>query len=144
VRDFDPRDQCQALQDQVLQTQCLNQFATGSPTSNGLPFNETTRGATLYRMPAQGNVNGSMSFHVTNLWSAQWQTSYDVVRSEFAQHAVSLQREMHDWDAIFSFVRAPNGNFAFTFNIALRAQPDIKLDFDRRDSPRGITGRPQP
>lgn len=144
VRDFDPRDQCQALQDQVLQTQCLNQFATGSPTSNGLPFNETTRGATLYRMPAQGNVNGSMSFHVTNLWSAQWQTSYDVVRSEFAQHAVTLQREMHDWDAIFSFVRAPNGNFAFTFNIALRAQPDIKLDFDRRDSPRGITGRPQP
>lgn len=141
VRDYDPKEQCALLTDFVLQTQCLNQFATGTPTSTGLPFNETTRGATLYRMPPQGNINGSMSFHVTNLWSAQWQTSYDVVRSEFAQHSVTMQRAMHDWDAIFSFLRAPNGNFSFMFNVALRAQPDIKLDFDRRDSPRGLGGR---
>lgn len=142
VKDFDPRSQCDRFaNDFFLQTQCLSEFATGSPTSNGLPFNETTRGATLYRMPPQGNINGSMSFHVTELWAAQWQTSYDVVRNEFAQHVVSLQRQMHDWDAIFAFTRSPNGNFSFNFFIALRAQPDIKLDYDRPSFPRGTGGR---
>jgi hypothetical protein len=45
---------------------------------------------------------------------------------------VSLQRDLHDWRAVFSFTQSPNGNFAFTFFIALKAEPDLKFDFDRR------------
>lgn len=144
VKEYDPKSQCDRFADDIITQQaCLNQFATGGIPSTGLPFNETTRGATLYRMPPTANINGSMSFNVTNLWSAQWQTSYDVQTKEFAQHVVQLQREMHDWDATFGFTRSPNGNFAFTFFIALRAQPDIKLDYDRPSYPRGYTGRRQ-
>ena len=45
---------------------------------------------------------------------------------------VTLQREMHDWRAVFGFTQAPNGNFAFTFFIALKAQPELKVDYDRQ------------
>ncbi|MGQ0646712.1 MAG: putative LPS assembly protein LptD, partial [Gemmatimonadaceae bacterium] len=142
VKDYDPRSQCDRYKDDFFQQSlCLNQFATGGIPTTGLPFNETTRGATLYRMPPQANLNGSISFHVTDKWAAQWQTSYDFQTKEFAQHVVSLQRELHDWDAIFAFTRSPNGNFSFNFFIALKAQPDIKLDYDRPSFPRGYTGR---
>jgi hypothetical protein len=53
---------------------------------------------------------------------------YDVQRAEFASHVVSLQRELHDWDAIFAFSRSPNGNFSFNFFIALKAQPELKFN----------------
>jgi hypothetical protein len=61
------------------------------------------------------------------------------VRSQFAAQTVSLQRELHDWRAIFNFTQAPNGIFSFSFFIALKAQPDLKFDFNqqtyRRTSP---------
>jgi len=44
---------------------------------------------------------------------------------------VSLQREIHDWRAIFGFTQSPNGNFAFHFTIALKAEPDLKFDYNR-------------
>jgi LptD protein len=144
IKEYDPKSQCELYRDDPLQySLCLNQFAIGGNPTTGLPFNETTRGGTFFRMPPTSNITGQMSFNVTRLWAAQWQTSYDVVTGEFAQHVVSLQREMHDWDATFGFTRSPNGNFAFTFYIALRAQPDIKLDYDRASYPRGTTGRRQ-
>ena len=142
IKEYDPKSQCDLYRDDPLQySLCLNQFAIGGNPTSGLPFNETTRGGTFFRMPPTANITGQMSFNVTRLWAAQWQTSYDVVTHDFAQHVVSLQREMHDWDATFGFTRSPNGNFAFTFYIALRAQPDIKLDYDRASYPRGTRGR---
>ena len=83
-----------------------------------------------------------MSFHLTEKWGASWSTTYDFVTRDFASHIVSLQREMHDWDAVFAFTRSPNGNFAFNFFIQLKAQPDIKFDYNRNTLPRGITGQP--
>jgi hypothetical protein len=62
----------------------------------------------------------------------QWTTNYDFVAGDFGMHTVSLRRELHDWDAIFAFTQSPNGNFAFNFFIALRAQPDLKFNYDRR------------
>jgi len=50
---------------------------------------------------------------------------------------VTLQRELHDWRAVFSFTQAPSGAFAFTFFIALNAQPDLKFNYDRRSYGRG-------
>ena len=56
----------------------------------------------------------------------------EIVAQEFGMHTVSLRRELHDWDAIFAFTQSPNGNFAFNFFIALRAQPELKFNYDRR------------
>ena len=44
---------------------------------------------------------------------------------------MQLQRELHDWRAIFGFTQSTNGNFAFNFTIALKAEPDIKFDYNR-------------
>jgi hypothetical protein len=39
---------------------------------------------------------------------------------------------MHRWRATFSFVKSPNGNFAFNFFISLRDQPDLKFQYDQQ------------
>ncbi|HMN07173.1 MAG TPA: putative LPS assembly protein LptD [Gemmatimonadaceae bacterium] len=140
VQSLDPTIVCEQyrLVNPLGYDACVRQQQTSGSVSN--PYESTTRGGTYFVAPPQASVQGSMSFHVTEKWAAQWQTSYDVQRSEFASHVVSLQRALHDWDAIFAFSRSPNGNFSFNFFIALKAQPDIKFNYDRPQFPRGYTG----
>ena len=95
-------------------------------------------GATQYVSPSQSTLRGNISFHITPSWSMQWTTGYDFELHQFSDHVVSLQRDMHDWRAIFAFTQAPNGNFAFNFYISLIAEPNLKFNYDRR------TYRPQP
>jgi hypothetical protein len=90
-----------------------------------------TPDAPVVVMPPQTSLTSNVSFALTPKWSASWNTSYDFVESQFASHIVSLQRDLHDWRAVFSFTQSPNGNFAFTFFIALKAQPDLKFDYSR-------------
>jgi hypothetical protein len=77
------------------------------------------------------NVQGRTSFNLTPMWSASWSTNYDFQRQEFGLQSVTLQRELHDWRAIFGFTQAPNGAFTFTFFVALKSEPDIKFDYHR-------------
>jgi hypothetical protein len=136
---LDPLADCQQFRNDPLTYQlCVSQrTATTDPSGPGL---ETTRGGTYFVTPPQSNVQSTLSFHVTEKWGAQWNTTYDFTQRKFASHVATLTREMHDWNAVFAFMRAPNGNFAFNFHIALKAQPDIKFDYDRRSYPRGYTG----
>jgi hypothetical protein len=144
VVDFDPRTRCEQfrLLNPILYNQCLLEVGAAQPTTDpsliGTPI-----GGTIFRVPPQENLQGSMSFHITEKWGAQWSTTYDFVTKDFASHVVSLQRELHDWDAVFAFTRSPNGNFAFNFFVALKAQPDIKFDYNKSTLPRGITGQPR-
>jgi hypothetical protein len=73
-----------------------------------------------------------MSFNITPKWSGTWGTNYDFQAKQFGSHSVTLQRQLHDWNAVFSFNQAQNGNFAFSFFIALTAQPDLKFDYDKQ------------
>jgi len=79
----------------------------------------------------QINAGGDLRFRLTQRWSATWNSSFDFVQHQFASQVVTLQRDMHDWRSIFAFTRSSNGNFAFTFNIALKPQPDLKFDYSR-------------
>jgi hypothetical protein len=94
-------------------------------------------GAPIFVSPAQSTLRANMAFNVTPKWAMQWTTGYDFERHEFSDHVVSLQRDLHDWRAIFAFTQAPNGNFAFNFFISLIAEPDLKFDYNRQ------TYRPQ-
>lgn len=123
-----PEEFCRPFRDQVLQyQQCLYEQQINPGTQN--PFAPTVPGGPIYQPPAQTNVQGSFSFNITEKWATQWQTTYDFERSEFASHIVSLQRELHDWNAVFAFTQSPNGNFAFNFFIALRAQPELQFPY---------------
>jgi hypothetical protein len=78
-------------------------------------------------------VTASFSMQPTAMWSLQWNTGYNFTRGEFTDHILTLTRMMHDWDAHFDFVKAQNGNFSFQFRVQLRANPDIKLDYEQRE-----------
>ena len=110
-------------------TQFFNQFPLAG-AEQGLP--PLTKGTTIFRQPALTTLQSQMSFNITPKWAAQWSTTYDFREKDFASQQVQLQRELHDWRAIFAFTRAPNGNFAFNFFISLKAQPDIKFDYDQQ------------
>lgn len=127
---FDPRAQCEELEGLPTYAFCLVQAERNRPTDLDNGFG--TAGGTVFRVPPTTSVGVRTSFNLTPKWAASWNTTYDVERSEFAAQVVTLQRDMHDWRAIFGFTQAPNGNFAFTFFISLKAQPEIKLDYDRQ------------
>ena len=127
VINFDPRIRCEPLRE-------INQFAYDQCFN--APINEeaiqpTTGGASFLLIPPRTSLSGSMNFELTPKWAAAWQTSYDFEQQQFAQHTVSLQRDMHDFRSVFAFTKSPNGNFAFNFFIALKPQPDLKFDYSR-------------
>ena len=88
-------------------------------------------GGVFVRVPPRETINAQTSFHITQKWSAGWSTMYDLVNHGFASNQVSLQRDLHDWLAIFSFSQSPNGNSYFGFMIGNKAQPDLKFNYDK-------------
>ncbi len=106
--------------------------ARNNPVGNATQLGSTVRGSSIFIAPPQRSLSLSTGFHITQKWAATWQTLYDAERKQFASNTVSLQRELHDWRASFNFTQSPNGNFAFSFNIALKAEPDLKFDYNRQ------------
>jgi hypothetical protein len=72
-----------------------------------------------------------MNFSPTAHWTANWNSSYDFGTRRFADHYLSFDRDLRRWRASFVFSRSANGNVAFSFNIALIDQSDIKFDYDQ-------------
>ncbi len=85
--------------------------------------------------PTRSTLSGGISFSPTRHWQLSWQTLYDFTAGKFGSHVLSLNRDMHDWHATFSFVQSPNGNVVFNYNITLIDQPEIKFDYDQRNLP---------
>ena len=131
VIELDPYRACepQRSRDPVLYEICVNTLRSSPSTETPIPT--TTLGGPVIRQPAMTTLGAQTSLAITRHWSASWNTTYDFQQHDFASQIVSLQRELHDWNAVFAFTQSPNGNFAFTFFIALKAQPDLKLDYAR-------------
>jgi hypothetical protein len=81
--------------------------------------------------PPTTSLGSSLAFNLTEHWAASWQTQYDFEAHNFASQIVSLQRDLHDWRAIFAFTQSPNGSFAFSFNVSLKAEPELKFDYHK-------------
>ena len=129
---IDPAAQCLAVtRNEFEANQCRSQF--GGFAQDGVGFGGLqTAGGQIFRQPPQETLQFSTSFNITPKWSAQWQSSYDFVLKQFASHNVTMQRDLHDWRAIFMFLQAPNGNFAFNFSIALKAEENLKFDYNKQ------------
>jgi hypothetical protein len=135
VVQIDPTTRCQQLAQAsgdpfVFQT-CVLQAQQQTTTTAQNPIAADIPGATIYRNPPVTNLGGDFRFGLTQKWAVSWNTQYDFVKHEFAQHIVTLQRDLHDWRAVFAFTQSPNGNFAFNFFIALKAEPDLKFDYNK-------------
>ena len=138
IIDFDPTQRCAQIANgnPFLEDACLAQ-QRAQPTTD-TPVASTTAGGPAYRIPPTTSLNGDIGFNLTPKWAAHWTTTYDFEHHEFASHIVQLQRDLHDWRAIFGFTQSPNGNFAFTFTIALKAEPDLKFDYNRATVRSGV------
>ena len=132
IVEFDPATRCVQFNTpalRVLYDDCIaRQLTNPSPE---VPITSGLAGSPYYRTPPTTSLNSSLSFKVTEKWSAAWQTNYDFERSSFASQIVSLQRDLHDWRAIFAFTQSPNGSFAFNFLVSLKAEPDLKFDYHK-------------
>ncbi len=131
VVQYDPTIQCEGLKSNPIQYAVCVQNALAAPPVDYTQFSSTTAGGSYFRVPPQTSINWRTGFDLTPKWAVQWNTSYDAVRHEFASHQVTLQRDLHDWRAMFGFTQAPNGNFSFTFFVSLKAEPDLKFNYDR-------------
>ena len=131
VVDFDPTARCEVFRDvnPVAYQTCVTN-AQIAPT-NDAPTESPLSGGQISRIPPTTSVGAQTNFQFTQNWSASWSTNYDVVRHQFAMHTVALQRNLHDWRATFGFTQAPSGTFSFSFQIALKAQPDIQFPYNR-------------
>lgn len=132
IIEADPARLCEGFRNQGIAAfeRCFLEAQTSPPT--GLGTGQSAIGAPFVRQPPVQSVNANLSFGITPNWSAQWTTQYDVQRARFASQQIGLQRQLHDWNAVFSFSQTPSGNFAFNFFIALKAQPDLKFNYDRQ------------
>ncbi len=81
------------------------------------------------RVPNRSNLSLNTSFAPTQFWQVSWNTQYDMTNKKFESQQLSLNRDLHDWRATFSFLRSPNGNFQFSFLVTLIDLPDIKFDY---------------
>jgi len=104
--------------------------ALTSPTQDASVPN-TSAGGPVTVNPPTASLGSNISFPLTDHWSAAWRTNYNFQQHQFASQDVQLIRELHDWRAIFSFTQSPNGNFSFSFQIALIAEPDLKFNYNR-------------
>jgi hypothetical protein len=132
VLDFDPSILCSQFNTPSLQlfyAQCVAQ-ARANPTT-AVPITSGLPGSPIYRVPNTTTLSGQTSFNITEHWAASWNTQYDFEHHDFATQIVSLQRDLHDWRAIFAFTQSPTGSFAFNFLISLKAEPDLKFDYHK-------------
>ena len=108
---------------------CIQQQST-TPTQDS-PIPNTSAGGPVILNPPTSSLGSSIQFPLTDMWSAAWRTTYNFQQHQFASQDVQLVRQLHDWRATFSFTQSPNGNFSFSFQIALIAEPDLKFNYNR-------------
>ncbi len=129
---FDPTVRCTQFDTPLLRAAFDNCVANARTNpSPETPITSSVIGAPIYLTPPTTSLGSNLSFNVTQHWAATWQTQYDFVQKNFASQIVSLQRDLHDWRAIFAFTQSPNGSFAFNFLISLKAEPALKFDYHK-------------
>jgi hypothetical protein len=78
-------------------------------------------------------LNGTVNFQLTPNWAVDWGTSYSVSENRFGAHRLNFRRDLHEWQANFSFYQAPNGNTAFEFYVELIHNSNLRFDYGERN-----------
>ncbi|MGD8868458.1 MAG: putative LPS assembly protein LptD [Gemmatimonadales bacterium] len=85
-------------------------------------------------VPDRQSIRANLGFSPTQNWSLNWRTTFDVERSDFVDHTISLRRDLHRWSATFEFWQSANGNFVFNFRVNLNDLRDVKFDYRQETS----------
>src|SRR5690606_3574518 len=81
------------------------------------------------RFDSSQTLDADVDFQLSPNWSVTWNTSYSITDAEFGSHRINFQRDLHEWQANFSFYRTPNGNTAFEFYVELTHNRDLRFDY---------------
>ncbi len=138
-RQSDPRDRLRNASDSRYRLQSFDEnrdpldpgLRSGGPWTLSLSYS-LQRGRETETALDRQTVQATLSLNPTPNWRLAWRTSYNVTSGEFADHTVTLDRDLHRWMATFLFARAPNGNFIFQMSVNLRDAPDLKFDYDQQ------------
>jgi lipopolysaccharide assembly outer membrane protein LptD (OstA) len=131
VINYDPTLLCNVNAGNPILFELCRQQALLNPQTAVSNVNDPIGGGVFVRIPPRETLSANSTFHITQKWAASWGTLYDVANHAFASNQVTLQRDLHDWRAIFSFSQSPNGNSYFSFMIGNKAQPDLKFNYDK-------------
>lgn len=78
-------------------------------------------------------LNALLSFQPTPLLAVSWRTAYDLDQARFTDHTIQVMRDMYDWEASFGFRQGINGNWTFQFEVSLKANRDLRFDYEQRN-----------
>ncbi len=78
-------------------------------------------------------VRSATSFQLTPKWGVSWSTDYSITDGKFGSHALNFRRDIHEWQANFSFYQTPSGNTAFEFYVQLLHNTDLRFDYGERN-----------
>jgi hypothetical protein len=84
------------------------------------------------------SVGGTISLVPTPNWRMRWTTQYNITQGQFGAQIVTLERDLHRWQAIFGFSKSPNGNLIFNFSVGLKDAPELQFGYDQQ----GLQGLP--
>ena len=88
------------------------------------------------RREASQMLSGTVELTPTALWQVSWRTSYDLERGGFNDHMIRVTRDIHDWEANFDFSQTAVGNWAFRFEVALKANQDLHFNYKQQNNVR--------
>ena len=74
-------------------------------------------------------LTANTAFSLTPNWAVSWTTDYSITDSEFGSHQLTFRRDLHRWQANFSFNKTPYGNAGFQFYVELIDNRDLKVDY---------------
>ncbi len=107
------------------------------------PWNVQFNYSLLRARPEEGgeesqSVGGTISLRPTPNWRMRWTTQYNITQGQFGAQIVTLERDLHRWQAIFGFSKSPNGNLIFNFSVGLKDAPELQFGYDQQ----GLQGFP--
>jgi lipopolysaccharide export system protein LptA len=76
-------------------------------------------------------VMANTSFMLTPGWGVSWSTDYSITDREFGSHSLRFMRDLHRWQANFSFYQTAQGSSSFEFFVELLDNTDLR--FQHRD-----------
>ncbi|HET8654878.1 MAG TPA: putative LPS assembly protein LptD [Longimicrobiaceae bacterium] len=80
---------------------------------------------------ASQTITANMAFGLTPNWAVTWATSYSTTDHAFAYHRLNFSRNLHRWQANFSYYLTPNGNSMFSFSAQLIDNADLHVDYNQ-------------
>jgi hypothetical protein len=94
-------------------------------------------------LPSSQMLSGTLRMEPTENWSVSWRTSYDLEASQFNDHSIRLNRDLHRWQATFDFRQTATGNWTFGFEVSLLDNRDLKFDYTQRNLDLGLPATQQ-